>query len=180
MNQPAICTIISKNYLAHARVLTQTFLQHHPTGRVFVLLVDEVEGYFDPATEPFTLITAAQLNLPHFQTMTFRYTILELNTALKPYFLAYLFEQHQLEKLCYFDPDITINQPLTEIFSLLASHLMVLTPHLLDFLEDDRLPDEPYIMRAGAYNLGFIGLARHPELALFWAGGSAAWKNGVW
>lgn len=167
MNQPTICTIISKNYLAHARVLANTFLQHHPDGRIFVLLVDELDGYFDPDAESFTLILARDLNIPDFQTMAFRYTILELNTAVKPFFLEHLFTQYGCQQVCYFDPDITINHPLDEIFNLLKTHLMVLVPHLLDFLEDGHQPDEPYILRAGVYNLGFIGVARHPELNRF-------------
>lgn len=131
------------------------------------MLVDELDGYFDPASEPFTLILARDLEIPDFQTMTFRYTILELNTAIKPFFLEYLFTHCGCQQLCYFDPDITINHPLDEIFNLLETKLMVLTPHLLDFLEDDFLPDEPYILRSGVYNLGFIGVAQHPELSRF-------------
>ncbi len=167
MNQPSICTIISKNYLAHARVLAKTFLHHHLNGQVFVLLVDEIDSYFDPEVEPFTTILVKDLGIPNFSTMTFRYTVLELNTAVKPYFLEYLFAKYDLDKLCFFDPDITINHPLDEIFNLLGHNLMVLVPHLLDFLEDGYQPDEQYILRAGTYNLGFIGIARHPELSRF-------------
>lgn len=167
MCEAVICTIISKNYLAHARALTQTFLRYHPQGRVFVLLVDEIDGYFDPAEESFTVVPVSQIGIPNLQAMIFRYTILELNTAVKPYFLDYLFKRYGLEKLCYFDPDITFHHSLDEIFDLLTGRLMVLVPHLLDFLEDGYLPDEPYIMRSGIYNLGFIGLARHPELERF-------------
>jgi len=55
---PAICTIIAKNYLAHARVLTASFLEHHPAGRCYVLVIDEHTGYFDATAERFTLVTA--------------------------------------------------------------------------------------------------------------------------
>ena len=32
------CTIIARNYLAHARVLASTYLEHHPEGSFSVLL----------------------------------------------------------------------------------------------------------------------------------------------
>jgi hypothetical protein len=60
----AICTIIAKNYLAHARCLTESFLAQHPGGRVFVLLADRIDGCFDPSAEPFTLIEADKLGIP--------------------------------------------------------------------------------------------------------------------
>ena len=167
MSRSTICTIVSKNYLAYARVLSNTFLRHHPDGQIFVLLVDEIDGYFDPAGEPFITIPIKDIGISDFSAMLFRYTVLELNTAVKPYFLEYLFKTYGCDKLCYFDPDITIHHPLDEIFSLLDHNLMVLVPHLLDFLEDGRLPDEPYILRSGVYNLGFVGVAKHPELWRF-------------
>ena len=167
MIQPVICTIIAKNYLAHARTLARTFLKHHPQGRVFALLVDEIDSYFDPSSEPFTTLLARDLSIPSFRSMAFRYTLLELSTAVKPYLLEHLFNQYGLNKLCYFDPDITIQSSLDVIFSLLNDKLMVLTPHLLGFLEDGCQPDEFYILKAGTYNLGFIGVGQHPELKSF-------------
>lgn len=164
MAATAICTIIAKNYLAHARCLTESFLAQHPDGRVFVLLADRIDGYFDPAAESFTTIEAHDLPIPNFEQMAFRYTVVEFNTAVKPFLLEYLFERYDLPSLAYFDPDIYFYQPLTLLEQRLADHDIALTPHLLDVLDDDRLPDEPYILRAGVYNLGFIGLSRGPEV----------------
>ncbi|MBI5080938.1 MAG: hypothetical protein HZB17_06500 [Chloroflexi bacterium] len=44
MPSPTLCTIIAKNFLPYARCLTDSFLTHHPDGRVFLLLIDEIEG----------------------------------------------------------------------------------------------------------------------------------------
>jgi len=49
---PTLCTIVARNYLAHARALTESFRIQHPDGRVIVLLVDRVNGDVDPAAEP--------------------------------------------------------------------------------------------------------------------------------
>ena len=80
------CTIVSKNYLPFARVLARSFAQQHPGGRFFTLLVDRVDDYFDPAKEPFEVLEAHQLdNVPDLPGFLFKYTILESNTAIKPY-----------------------------------------------------------------------------------------------
>lgn len=158
----AICTIISKNYLSFARVLTDSFLKHNEGGRVFVLLVDRIEGYFNPNEEAFELIAIEELKdeIPHFWRFCFQYTQLELNTAVKPYLLKYLLKKYNLKKLIYFDPDILITDSLDELSKLLNSHSILLTPHLTSPIEEDGCePSEKGILTAGVYNLGFIALA---------------------
>jgi hypothetical protein len=164
---PTICTTVSKNYLAYARCLTDSFLAHHPDGQVFVLLVDEVKAAFDPQQERFTTILAKDLGLPDFNSLAFRYFVFELNTALKPFFFEYLFKTYGCQKLFYFDPDIQFHQPIDELLALLDSANILLLPHLTGFLEDNYQPDEISILRSGIYNLGFIGLSNRPETAAF-------------
>jgi len=167
MDVPTICTIIAKNYLAQARCLTDSFLKQHPNGRVFVLVIDEWEGYFDPERERFITISVDEIGIENLAAMTYRYTVLELSTAVKPFFLEHLFERFECKKICYFDPDIYFYKPIDEIWELLDSYGIVLIPHLLDFLDDEFRPNELDILRSGSYNLGFIGLSRHPELFRF-------------
>ncbi|MBC8078371.1 MAG: glycosyltransferase [Chloroflexales bacterium] len=163
----AICTIVAKNYLAYARTLAESFYIHHPTGRMFVLVVDQPEGYFDPAREPFTVVTCAELDIPHFAQMAFRYTVLELCTAVKPFLLEHLIDHYDLDHVIYLDPDIACYAALTPLRKPLRSHQIVLTPHLLAPLDDARSPSELEILQAGSYNLGCIGVARGPELRPF-------------
>lgn len=163
----AICTIIAKNYLAQARCLAESFYAHHPDGRMFVLLVDQPEGCFEPGGEPFTVVTTGDLAIPGFTRMAFGYNLLELSTAVKPFFMEYLFDRYDLRHLIYLDPDIYCYRPLTPLLDALRSHMVVLTPHLLAPLDDQYRPNELDILRAGAYNLGCIGLARGPELQRF-------------
>ena len=56
MPELTICTIVSANYLPYARVLGASVREHHPDARFVVLLVDRVDGRFDPDNEPFELI----------------------------------------------------------------------------------------------------------------------------
>lgn len=157
----AALTIVSKNYLSLARVLCKTFLQHHPQAQFFVLLVDKVDGYFDPEQELFTLLTLSDIDLPSADTFPFRYTIVELNTAVKPFVLMYLFKKYEIDNLLYIDPDIQIFRPLDEVYNALETHSVVLTPHMRKPFRDRHFPSEVQILQSGTYNLGFIGLKRH-------------------
>jgi glycosyltransferase involved in cell wall biosynthesis len=164
---PVICTIVAKNYLAQARCLVDSFLEQHPNGHAFVLLVDRPEGYYDPAQESFTTVLAEELGIPDFEEMIFRHTVLELSTAVKPFFLEFLFENYAYDQLCYFDPDIYFYQPIDEIWEKLGQYAIVLIPHLMGPLDDEHLPNELTILRSGAYNLGFLGLSRHAQTEEF-------------
>ncbi len=160
----AACTIASKNYLPFARSLARSFAEHHPGAPFYLLLVDRVEGCFDPAAEPFEVIELESLgNVPDLAAFNFKYDVLELNTATKPFFLAHLFARGSIEKLIYFDPDILLFQPLEELSRLLDEHSIVLTPHLTTPIDDDLHPSEMSILQAGAYNLGFLALRRSAE-----------------
>ena len=162
------CTIVSKNYLSYARVLARSFLDHHPGGRFFVLLVDRIDGYVDAAAEPFELIEVEALeNIADIKALLFKYTVLEANTAVKPFFLEQLFAAEGLERLIYLDPDILVLRPLDHLRDVLEQNAIALTPHLTAPIEDDAFPDELAILRSGTYNLGFIGLAKRGPVDQF-------------
>ena len=93
-----ICTIISKNYLAYARVLVESFLQYNE-GEVFILLTDKIDGYFSPKNEKFTLIEIDTIKdrIADFDGFSFQYNVVELNTAIKPFFIEFLFRKYQLK-----------------------------------------------------------------------------------
>jgi hypothetical protein len=161
MSNTCICTIASKNYLPHARVLMKSFLRFHPVVKTFVLLADKVDGYFDPADEPFEVLEADSLGIKDFDSFSFKYNIVEFNTAVKPFFLDHLFSQRGFTKILYFDPDIVVFNELTRIFDLLDNYSIVLTPHITQPLPDDgRVPRDIDILKVGCFNLGFIGLAK--------------------
>jgi glycosyltransferase involved in cell wall biosynthesis len=166
--EPAtICTIIAKNYLAQARCLAESFYAQHPDGRMFVLLIDQPDDCFEPDDEPFTVVLIPELAIPRFTQMAFRYSVLELSTAVKPFFIEYLFDHAHLDHLIYLDPDIYCYRPLTPLLNALQTHMLVLTPHLLESIDDQYRPNELDILRVGVYNLGCIGLARSPNLRAF-------------
>jgi hypothetical protein len=68
----AACTIISKNYIALARTLADSFHKFHPGVPLFVLLVDQVDGYFEPEREVFYLVDMNELDIPDRDSFCFR------------------------------------------------------------------------------------------------------------
>jgi glycosyltransferase involved in cell wall biosynthesis len=162
----AVFSIISPNYRHFARVLMDSARQHHPEWDRFVLVVGESPSAGRDA-EPFTPVVLEALALPKARQFCFRYTLLELNTAVKPWMFAHLFGQGY-DRVIYLDPDIVLYTPLVELDALPSQTFLVLTPHLTGSIgtgEDH--PSERTIMQAGAYNLGFLSVSRQPALASF-------------
>jgi glycosyltransferase involved in cell wall biosynthesis/SAM-dependent methyltransferase len=159
-----ICTIIAANYAPFARVLADSFRAHHPGSRVFVLVIDDVEGFLDPPNEPFEIVRPQDLSIDEFDRMAALYSILELSTAVKPWLLRYLLHKRGADALVYLDPDIQVFDRLDELEALLHEHRLVVTPHLTAPMPRDGLrPSETDILIAGSYNLGFIALTPGPD-----------------
>jgi glycosyltransferase involved in cell wall biosynthesis/SAM-dependent methyltransferase len=154
-----ICTIIARNYVAHARVLAESFQKIHPDGTCSVLVIDDPTGFIDPASEPFELLTIDEIGLADPQRMAASYDVMELSTAVKPWLLRHLLEREGGDSVIYLDPDIQIFSSLDEVARRAQRHDVVLTPHFTTPLpRDGRKPSEEDILIAGSYNLGFIAL----------------------
>ena len=166
-----VCTIVAKNYLAHARLLARSLTAQHPDSRLTVLVLDDIEGYVDPADEPYRLWGPQDIDCDPFAEMASKYSVIELSTAVKPWLLQTLLAD--ADHAVYLDPDIQVLAPLDEVRELAVEHGIVLTPHNLTPIPRDGLyPSEESILIAGAYNLGFIALGRSTaadELLAWWA-----------
>jgi glycosyltransferase involved in cell wall biosynthesis len=159
-----VCTIIAKNYVAHARVLARSLTEHHPDDRLWTLIIDDFERYLDPAQEPFEVLTPADIDCEPFTHMALRYSVLELSTAVKPWLLRHLLRETGAP-VTYLDPDIKIYGSLERLDRLAAEHGVVLIPHnRRPIPPDDRKPSQVDIMIAGVYNLGYVSLASRPEV----------------
>ena len=97
---------------------------------------------------------------------------MEVNTAVKPFMFQHLLRMGH-ETVLYFDPDIQIFSRLDQILEpLLDGASFLLTPHLCAPAEDDTFPDDIGIMRAGIYDLGFLGVhacQRRSSILAWWA-----------
>jgi glycosyltransferase involved in cell wall biosynthesis len=153
-----VFTIVSKNYLHYAINLMRSVRKHLPDARRVVALCDRSEG-LDLTDLPFEVIELESLEIPNLDRLLYQYSILELNTAIKPFVFSHLFAASP-SKVIYFDPDIQLFSSGEELLNQLDHHDVILTPHLTDFLEDDRHPSDLAILQSGTYNLGFLGLRR--------------------
>lgn len=164
----AACTIIATNYTALARVFTESLQARHPEIDVHVLVIDPHQAAGEPLVPGATEWAPTQVMAPAmFTGMIARYDVTELSTALKPFFLKALFARGY-DRAFYFDPDIRITGGLEALVAELDSANVVLTPHLLAPIGfDGHQPDEIAILQAGAYNLGFIGVANRPATHAF-------------
>ncbi|MDA8018747.1 MAG: hypothetical protein MPN21_14995 [Thermoanaerobaculia bacterium] len=154
----AACTIASHNYMAMATVFASSYREHHPDAEIYVCIVDRRDPEIDYDSLPFRCIFAEDLGIPAFSSFSFRYDILELNTAVKPFLLSVLRDRFAHDRAFYFDPDIWILDRLEGLMARLDKHPVVLTPHVTAPLDDDHDPAERKILQVGIYNLGFLGL----------------------
>ena len=161
----AACTIVSFNYLPYARTLCDSYLAFHPNDQFYVLLVDRVPAGFDPSQEKFQLVPVESLGISNFNAVAFKYSILELNTNVKPTFLKKLFNDGA-EQVIYFDPDIMVCSPLDPVLEALHENAIVLIPHSTAPNEEN-VYSEVLLLVAGVFNLGFIALSKSQETERF-------------
>lgn len=164
MKKIALFTIVSKNYLPYARVLLSSVAKVHPEYRLFLCLADEVDGFFQPAAEPFETVEAQAIGIPNLLDLTLRYDIMEFNTAVKPFMFEWVFSSTDCDLAIYLDPDIRVFSRLDKIEGLLEGGAsVVLTPHICSPLEDGKTPNDYNMLQAGVFNLGFMAARKCSE-----------------
>lgn len=157
----AYFTICARNYLAYAITLRKSLLAQSPESEFYIFLSDSAQ---DGDSVVDNTITATELKISKFDEMTFRYTVLELATAIKPQCFLHLFEKLDYKSAVYLDPDIFIYAPLDHVERALKEQVScILTPHLLRPLLDSKQPSNIDILRSGTYNLGFIAFSNCKE-----------------
>jgi hypothetical protein len=174
--QKIVLTICSINYLAQAKTLGDSLKKHNPTYRYFIGLVDRLDksDIQKEQLPPYELIELHTIGIEDLDELCEKYNITELNTAVKPFFLDHIYNTFpEAEIVHYFDPDIVIYQPLTEIEKGLENNSLFLTPHTLLAYPDENEPQERGLLNTGLYNLGFIGTKRSATTASF----LAWWKD---
>jgi GT2 family glycosyltransferase/glycosyltransferase involved in cell wall biosynthesis len=164
-----VCTVINRAWVAHARALAESLHAQQPDARMSVLIVDSIDGFLDPAQEPFEVIGPQDIEIEDFEAMSVRYDVTELCCALKPAILRHLLDRG--ETVVYLDSDVRVFAPFDGLTGALAEHPFLLTPHLLEPLPDDgHEPSELGILLAGSFNLGFVAVcpATESDALLAW------------
>ncbi len=172
---PVFFSIVSTNYLAYAKTLFASIRRFYPDSELVLCIVDDPAVAQEELGNRCRVLPVRSLALPHAEHFFFRYGVMELNTAVKPYVFRWIFEHIPSAKdgVMYIDPDIQFFRPLSAVEELFErGALAVLTPHLTAPLHDDKTPSELSIMRAGVYNCGFVAIADHPfrkQMLDWWA-----------
>jgi glycosyltransferase involved in cell wall biosynthesis len=166
-----VCSIIARNYWAHARVLARSLHDADPSARLVVLVIDADASTDEAASrESFEVLTPASIGLDRdeFRRMAVIYDVLELSTALKPWLVRTLLDRSP-EAVIYLDPDIDVFAALDEAAALADEHGIVVTPHnSVPLPLDGREPSELTMLVSGIYNLGFIALGASSRPFLDW------------
>ena len=158
-----VFTLCSANYLAHAKTLGDSLVEHNHNCQFVIGLVDRLPPPLQSSYwEPYELVPVEELDIPDFDTMADDYNVVELNTAVKPFYIEHLYRRDPaVESVIYLDPDILVFASLEKLFSNLKRHGVILTPHLCSFDNSDiNLHAEIQILLVGIYNLGFIATSR--------------------
>ena len=164
-----VCTTVTRSYLAHARVLAETFSAHHQGERIAVLVTDDVERRVDPDPEPFVVVRPEELGLAtdDLARMAAIYDAKELATAFKPWLLRLLLEREPAA--VFIDPDVQVFGSIDDLLRTAAEHPILLTPHSLTPIPfDGETPNELHIQRSGIFNTGFLGVGPGAEPFLDW------------
>jgi hypothetical protein len=163
-------TIVAKNYLAQAAILERSFLEHHPGGSFFTVLIDGSEDSKRESQSLGRFLIPSDLDIDSqvLERMATIYDVMEFATAIKPKALEYVLKltgQH----VAYIDPDIQIFRPLQVVVEALEVNAIVLTPHNLSPIPRDGMEtSEQAIRYSGIFNLGFVAVSNAASTFLDW------------
>ena len=164
-----VFTICTANHLPLARTLASSVRRAEQDVRFIVFLADVLSPPVQQLAEELEIVPIERLGIPGLRRMAFRYDILELNTAVKPFCFDYVFDVLGFQTAIYFDADIYVLKALDHVHDALEQGTScVVTPHITAPLPlDGEKPDVYSFMQVGMYNLGFLGLGNTPEARAF-------------
>ncbi len=175
MKENVAFTICSKNYLAQAFTLKESFLKYNSDKDFYIFLADKIDETVNRFDEVVQLSTDF---IPKWEEMAFKYNVIEFNTSIKPFCINKLFHDGY-EKVIYLDPDIYVTDSLDYVFNLLEEKDFVLTPHYthLKYNYNGVVPENT-ILRVGIFNLGFCAVKNSKvgkEITSWWMKKLADW-----
>lgn len=154
-------TICCNNFLAQAKTVLQSLRLHHPEIETFIFLIDEKDEAIDYTFFlPAEVIVVDEKIVTGFIEMVPRYTVMELNSAVRPFIIRHLQKLYPgLNRLYYLDPDMYVYDRLDHLNTLLEKEDILITPHFLHPIPLDGLrPFENLALNFGTYNLGFLAM----------------------
>ena len=158
-----VLTLCATNYLAHARTLGDSLTRLHPDYHFVIGLVDRLPADIPSSFwDPYEMIPVEALGIEGLAEMVARYDVVELNTAVKPFYMAHLYDRDpSVQAVIYLDPDILLYSSLAPLVEKLQCHSIAVTPHSCTYDDSETtIYYETGMLGAGVYNLGFLATAR--------------------
>lgn len=161
----AAFTVVTPNYLAHARSLKKSFLKHNPDAEFFIGILGN-ESHCPEMSRGNCYFVNSLID-SRIEGMIRRYEPLEMNCALKPFFAAHILEhQSHVQRLIYLDSDMYVFGP----FASLTEAAITLSPHRtknVGYLPEPKDFSVISLNRYGVYNAGYFELRRKTEAFAF-------------
>lgn len=173
-----IVTTSSAGNLYKAKVMAKSAKTHMPDVKIVTCVVERTLDLFEAdkdsphknmkhitalrkasffkGTNYFNeLVLAKDMDIPDFEKLAFKHSVLELSCLLKYYTMKYAMEKYQDEQIfVYLDTDMMVYGPFVEVQQKLNSFNIVLTPHRID-------PDPwEHFLKDGTFNGGFFAVKR--------------------
>ena len=170
-----IFTSAAVNYLPKVRTLCRSIKRHHPEATVHFALADERPDWLTTEGEPFdSILEMSRIGIPEWRGWSFKHTIVELATAIKPFAITHLLARPDCARVLYFDPDMVLFSRVDDILAALDGANVALTPHQTtpESTVDAIIDNEIASLKMGVFNLGFVGVSSTPEgmrFAQWWA-----------
>ena len=154
-------TIVAKNYIGLGQILGKSLRRHNPEIDFHIYVADEFTT--KPEALPKEVIIAKEqlstsIAPEQWTEMAFKYDLTEFCTAIKPFCFEHAFSLGY-DKVYYFDPDIFVFAPITEISDALDTYSMTLTPQIAGIHVNYSGEHPEWAMNVnGIFNLGFCGI----------------------
>jgi hypothetical protein len=154
----AIFTVCTFNHIARAFSLADSVQEYCPHTRFLIGIIGNIDKEIK---SKYDIVRAGEMGIPFLDEMYRKYSPLELNSALKPYFANFIFQQFDtIDQLVFLDSDILLFSDLHPVYQQLEQNSIVLTPHSLSTVSEGTDFDDRVFLRSGIYNAGFFGLKR--------------------
>lgn len=160
MNKISICTIVSLNYFSNALTLCDSIRKYHDNIDFNILVVDKDMEEICKSNESYTVYNVENIGIDNVEKLAFKYNVIEFNTAVKPFFMEYLYINKGYDSVMYIDPDMMLFNKIDELTNLLKDYSMILTPHICEDRYEEGTMSELDFLKCGIYNLGFFATKR--------------------
>ena len=150
MNKVCVFTVCNIGYLNKALALAESLKKYEDKNLKIFLFDKKRRLSFN--TNNVEIIWIEDIAPDNFFQLAFKYNVIELTTAFKPFIGKYL--SNLYENVIFFDPDILLYDSLSLIHDSLEKNSFLLTPHILK-VEYSPILNLNY-QKFGFYNLGFF------------------------